>query len=375
MNFIAAICLTIIGPSLPRLGADFDLDLGQMGLLFTFEFVGFTAFTFFSGIIADYIGKRKTAILSLIMLTVSIFVLTLSPNFVFLGVVLVFLGGGMGVMEILSNSLLSDICDEEDKTYQIVFMQCFFGAGAVVGPILISLAYSYGVSWRSVYQVLGIALIALTVWFLLNKFPPLPAAAKIDLRGFANLISDKKFLLICLCMFLYTGAESCGWGWMAEFTESVMRFSVLESGAAVAVFWLAMTISRLIAAKLLHKVDVRTFIMGFSLSAGIICAIMGFVDNTVLTWIIIILLGFACSGIWGMILSYGAAIFKKNTGTTFATISASGGVGMSVIPALMGVTGKYVGLRWSLVFPAVSFVLIMVLFIIIPGISPKKENL
>ena len=44
--------------------------------------------------------------------------------------------------------------------------------------------------------------------------------AEVDLRAQTGasiiaLVRDRRFLLICLCMMLYTGAEVGSWGWMS----------------------------------------------------------------------------------------------------------------------------------------------------------------
>jgi len=375
VNFLIAVILTSIGPSLPRLAEYFDLNYADLGLLFTFEAIGFTAFTFLSGIIADHIGKKRTMMLFLIMLTVSVFLWAFSLNYSFLNIMILVMGGGIGIVETMSNALLSDLSEEGEKTYQINIMQCFFGLGAIAGPILIGLVYSYGVSWRSVYLFLGFAFAAATVWFFINRFPPLPTAEKINLGDMKTLLADRKFLLICLSMLIYTGSEVGSWGWMAEFTESVMYFSVVESGAAVAVFWTAMTVTRLILARELHRINMRKLIMGLSVSAGVMSALMGAADSKAFVWAVIALLGVACSGIWANVLAYGAENYKKYSGTVFATLIASGGVGNTLVPGLMGLSGERFGLRWSLSIPAVLFCMIAVLFVIIPRLkSPAAET-
>ena len=374
MIFFIAIILTSISPALPRLAEDFSLNYTDMGLLFTFESIGFVVFTFFSGIIADRIGKKKTIMLFLIMLVVSIFLWAFSPNYTFLYAVILFMGGGIGIVETLSNALLSDLSDENEIAYQLNIMQCFFGFGAIAGPILIGLAFSYGVSWRTVYQVLGVAFVVMTIWFFMNKFPQLPAAEKIVLRDLKALVVDAKFLLICLCMLLYTGSEVGAWGWMAEFTESVMNFSVAESGAAVAAFWASMTVTRLILAAHLHRINLIKLIIWLSLASGAVSALMGIADSKAFMWLMVVLLGAACSAIWPNVLAYGAEIYKKNSGTVFAMLIASGGAGNTIIPGLMGLSGERFGLRWSLAIPAVFFALIAVLFVIIPRLKSRMQS-
>jgi fucose permease len=351
---------------------DFSLNLSSMGALLTCQFVGFTVFVVVSGIAADRIGKKNVLGWALAMLTLSCFLLSIVPNFGLLCVVLLFLGGGMGILETMSNALLADI-DPENSVFQLNFLQVFFGIGAIVGPMLVGFAYSKGVSWRAVYQVIGVFLTGLSLWFFVNKLPELPRTEKIRLNDIKNLLADKKFLMVCLCMFAYTGAESSGWGWLSTYAESGLNFSVMESGASVAVFWIAVTTGRLIVARFIGKFDARKMIMILSVSSGIVCALMSAARQGVLVWIVIVFLGLACSSQWGLILSYGTERYRRNSGTVFAILLASGGIGMSLIPYLMGIAGDAFGMRISLLIPAALFVAITLMFVIIPKLPRQYE--
>jgi FHS family glucose/mannose:H+ symporter-like MFS transporter len=163
-------------------------------------------------------------------------------------------------------------------------------------------------------------------------------------------------------MFAYTGAESSGWGWLSTYAEKNLSFSAIESGAAVAVFWAAVTIGRFLIAFTLKKFNLRKLIMALSLSAGIVCVIMGALHQKMFVWIVVILLGLACSSQWGLILSFGTERYKRNSGSVFAILLASGSIGMSLVPYLMGLAGDLVGMRISLFVPALMFTSIAVLF-------------
>jgi FHS family glucose/mannose:H+ symporter-like MFS transporter len=276
-------------------------------------------------------------------------------------VVLLFLGGGMGILETMSNALLADI-DPDNSVFLLNFLQVFFGLGAILGPVAAGVAYSEHISWRVVYQAVGVILIVVTVWFILNKLPPLPKAEKIRVGDVRALLGDGGFLTICFCIFAYTGAESSGWGWLSTYAEKNLSFSAAESGAAVAVFWTAVTAGRFLIALTLKKFDLRKLIAALSLSSAVVCVIMGVLHQKIFAWIVVILLGLACSSQWGLILSFGAERYKRNSGSVFAILLASGGFGMALVPYLTGLAGDLAGMRISLFVPASMFASIAILF-------------
>ena len=278
----------------------------------------------------------------------------------------------MGILETMSNALLADI-NPDDAVFQVNFLQVFFGIGAILCPIIIGFAYSKGVSWRTIYKSWGTLMIFLSVWFMANKLPKLPKTEKIKLGYVKNLLLDKRFLMICLCMFFYTGAETSGWGWMSTYTERNLNFSVMESSVAVAVFWIAVTLGRLAISFSIRKFEVRKMIMSLAFSTGVIYVIMGAAKQRWLVWPVIFLLGLACSSQWSLILSYGTERYRRNSGAVFAMLVAGGSVGMSAVPYFTGVVGDLFGMRSALLIPAMLSILISLAFVVIPGLKTNEE--
>ncbi|MDR1132852.1 MAG: MFS transporter [Synergistaceae bacterium] len=373
MNLSSAVCITMIGPTLPQISKEFSFDLSGLGILLTCQFVGFTVFVVASGIASDRIGKKSVVSAALITLTVACFAFSFAAGTLSLCLALLFLGGGMGILETMSNALLADI-NPDDAVFQVNFLQVFFGIGAILGPIIIGYAYSKGVSWRTVYKSCGALMIFLSLWFVANKLPELPKTEKIKLSYVKDLFFDKRFFMICLCMFFYTGAETSGWGWMSTYTERNLGFSVMEASAAVAVFWIAVTLGRLAISFSIRKFEVRRMIMSLAFLTGIICVIMGAAKERWLVWLVIFLLGLACSSQWGLILSYGTERYRRNSGTVFAMLVASGSVGMSAVPYLTGVVGDLFGMRSALLIPGMLFIMISLAFAVIPRLKTNEEN-
>jgi FHS family glucose/mannose:H+ symporter-like MFS transporter len=175
-------------------------------------------------------------------------------------------------------------------------------------------------------------------------------------------------------MFFYTGAETSGWGWMSTYTERNLNFSVMEASVAVAVFWIAVTLGRLAISFSIRKFEVRKMIMSLAFSTGVICVVMGIAKQRWLVWLVIFLLGLACSSQWGLILSYGTERYRRNSGTVFAMLVAGGSIGMSVVPYFTGVVGDLFGMRSALLVPGILFILISLAFVVIPGLKTNEEN-
>ena len=53
-------------------------------------------------------------------------------------------------------------------------------------------------------------------------------------------------------------------------------------------------------------------IMSLAFSTGVICVIMRAAKQRWLVWLVIFLLGLACSNQWGLILSYGTERYRRN---------------------------------------------------------------
>lgn len=49
----------IVGPLMVNIGAEFDLSKAQLGSIMSIFFIGYTALNIPSGMIGDYLGKKK----------------------------------------------------------------------------------------------------------------------------------------------------------------------------------------------------------------------------------------------------------------------------------------------------------------------------
>jgi fucose permease len=257
------------------------------------------------------------------------------------------------------------------SSFYLNLLQVFFGIGAVLGPLLSGFIVSSGIRWQLFYYVMGSLTLILAVVLLVSKFPELVKSESISFGVFKTLIPDKKFLLICLCMLLYTGSEVGSWGFMSVFLKDNMGFDLIKSSIAVAVFWSALTIGRLVCGSLTLRFKLRSIILILASASSILCVLSGLVSNEIATWVILICLGLSFSSQWPLISAYGIKQYTTSSTTVFSLLIGSGGLGTAIIPYLLGIVAERANTRIAVASPSIFFLIIVVIFLYIDKIPPK----
>lgn len=358
---VFAMVLTVISPLLGKISETYSMTMAQSGIIFTINFAGFVAFILIGGVLADRWGLKKILSLSLICFSVTLFLFPMASSFYTAAIIIFFMGGFGGIIESNISVLVTEL-NPDNPTFFLNLTHVFFGVGALISPVAAGVMISSGMHWQTCYYILGVLSTLFTVTFILLKFPPLRKTEGIDWNSFKNLVTDKKFLLLCLCMIFYTGSEVGGWGWMSTFLKSSMNFSTVKASIAVSVFWAAMTVGRFLCASLTLRFRLGRIIIALAASSSLITVLSGIVSNEFLLWAAIAGMGLTYSGQWALIVSYGSEQYKSGSGTVFALLVGSGGLGTTIIPFVMGVVGERINTRVSTIIPGICLLMIAFIF-------------
>lgn len=358
---VFAVTMTMISPLLPAMATSFSLSMAESGFFFTANFLGFVLFILVGGILADRWGKRLVLSAALIGFAVSLLLMPIMPSFTLACLVMLVIGGCGGIIESQIGALVAAL-NPMRTSYYLNLTQVFFSIGAVIGPVAAGFWLNAGGAWQVSYVISGVLALVLAGVFLLVRAPALSDTDRISRAAFRSLVVDRRFLLICLCMLLYTGAEVGSWGWMSTFLTQVIGFSVVKSSIAVGVFWLAMTVGRYLCGLLTLRFDLRAIIIVLAGLSALVTALSGLVASQPFVWTIIVLMGLTYSSQWPLIVAYGNANYTTSSSTVFALLVGSGGVGTTVIPYAIGVLGEQTSIRIAMVSPAIFLLAIAVIF-------------
>jgi len=284
-----------------------------------------------------------------------------TPNYRVFCILIFFIGGFGGIIEAVVSSAVSELNDKNATFFQNL-VHSFFGVGALAGPVSAGLLVTAGMDWRVCFLILGIIGALLAVAFLLTKLPNKPAENGFSFASFTALVRDPAFMVICLCIFLYTGAEVGSWGWMSLFLKQNLGFSLTRASVAVGVFWIAITVGRFACGQLTLRFKPSSIIIVLAFSAFAVTLASLFVKSEPLTWIQIILMGFSFSSLWPLIVGYGGEHRMTSSSTVFSLLVGCGGIGATAIPFLMGLAGSATDARIPMVIPSISLLLVGIFF-------------
>jgi len=369
--FFSAALMTVIGPMLSQISNEFQMTLAQSGLLYTAEFTGFAVFILLGGVLADKLGKKTVLTVVLLVLAVSLFAFSRSTGFVMSLVIMVFAGGFCGPLESVTMSAISDLYPENTEKY-VNLSSVFYGLGAMAGPVAAGILLSNQVSWRVVYLVLAVTCVLMLAVIAFATMPKNGASSRISLKETALILKDWRFLLVCLCIFLYCGAESSAWGWMSEYMETNLGFTALKCSLAIGVFWLSITVGRIICNGLGRVLSPRALIGLLAAGAAVVTFASAVIKSEALIWAATVLMGLLYSSQWPLMVGQTIKRHVTHSGTSMALLVASGGISMAVIPALLGFVSENFGLFASQILPAFFFVVILVIYCFIA--RPEKAS-
>jgi FHS family glucose/mannose:H+ symporter-like MFS transporter len=357
---IAAV-LTVQSTIITKIASEFALNKISTGYLFTSNFLGFAFFIVLGGFAADFLGKKRVLLVALLSMAICLSSFLVLKGYVLIGVVYFLIGGACGIIESIASAYLAEL-NPRRESFHINLSQVFFCVGALIGPFGSSLLIKAEWNWRSIYAIIsGMSIIvAILFYAALRSIQTKKYTQSLNISIIKKYVTNKYLLVLCLCMFLYTGSEIGAWSWMVTFMMERLDFSIVESSLAVGIFWISMLLGRMICTLALKKRSAQDIVIFLSIASVFTTVFSAVASNRALAWIATILLGFSYSSIWPLIISFGSEYMDDSSGTIFSLMVGSGGLGSAIIPVFIGYLGQNFSLKISMISPAVFFVVIAI---------------
>lgn len=360
-KFMAAALITVLGPMLGAITEEFGLTLAQSGLMYAAQFSGFALFIVVGGTLSDRLGKRTVLTAVLILQCIALLAFSASQNYAFTLLALFFAGGLCAPLDSVVSSVMLDLNPGESERY-INRSSVPYGLGSATGPIAAGLCLTNNVSWRSVYVVLAALCALMLAISYLIRIPKQSASQRITLKAAGTILRDWRFMLVCLCLLLYCGTEVSTWGWMSEYMEAKLSFSVFKSSLAISTFWLSITLGRALCNILMRRVSSRKLAGVLAAFSAVVTFIAAFVSSEIYAWVMIALIGLFYSSQWPLMAGQTAGRHAAFSGTSMAILGCGSGIGAAVIPATLGVVTENFGHFTAQIIPSFLFIAILVIF-------------
>ena len=343
--FSYGLCLTMIGPALGQIQRSFALSGSAAGLLFTAQSAGFLAAVLFGGYLADRAGVRVIMLAGQALLTAGLVQFGLSGSYPFLMAAMAATGAAGGLIEIASNTLISDL-NPNRRAWALNILHIFFGLGGLAGPMLSGIMLSAGFAWNASYLAAAGLSAAIFALLLFGNIPVRARAAAdtIDLSILPNILKNRTALLLGFATICYVGVEMGINGWSVLYLERYRAMDTLAASSVLANFWLAMTAGRVLCALLGKKLGEKNLLIVLGLAATGLYVFALTSPQAAASGAGLVAVGLAFSGIFPTLVALGGSRFPGSTGTITGFVMSCAGVGFMTVPWLVGSAASY----WSL---------------------------
>tara|TARA_R100000027_G_scaffold52103_3_gene40863 strand:+ start:40257 stop:41477 length:1221 start_codon:yes stop_codon:yes gene_type:complete len=376
LTFFAYAAGSVIVPvSLVELarGLDFDLSRGGMtagGGLQLGRAATMVVAMLLVGFIAGRWGTRRTLGVSVLLMSVGVAMCAVSPVYGVLLLAMLFAGVGEGVIEGLATPFVQNLHPKEPGRY-INLTHAFWSVGILATVLVSGWFLSLGYSWRILTGVVaGIGSVAglLILWPMpgSRKYPEKGTRLSIGEVGFRMraIVCTRRFWVFYVAMFLAGGGEFCLTFWSASHIQLHFGTGPMHGGFGVALFALAMVIGRFAAGYFVPQERLRSLILFAATGGAIVTAILPWVNQIEIFYLLLFLAGLATAPFWPSIQSYATEMLPGLDSTLLLILLSCAGVpGCGVLTYVMGMWGDFSGsLAPAFVIVPIAYGSIWILF-------------
>lgn len=364
----------LLGSAWPVMYEELNVPVSFAGIVSMIITAGTIVSSLFSDKIIQKLGTGKVTALSVGMTAAALLGFSVSDSFLLLCLWAIPYGLGAGSVDAVLNNYVALHYEAKHMSW----LHCFWGVGATLGPYIMGMCLTGGLTWNIGYRSIAILQIVLTAMLFLS----LPLWDKgqeghaenaeiksIGLRKIVKINGVKEVLVACFC---YCALEATAGLWGASYM--VMHRGIAEETAAkwASLFYFGITFGRFVSGFMTMKFSSKNLIrIGQAcIIAGVILLLLPFGNIVLCAGMLFV--GIGCAPIYPSILHetpnhFGADISQSLIGVQMA----SAYVGSTLMPPLFGVLSKYIGIS---LYPMYLFAIVVLMIVMAEALNCKKKQ-
>jgi fucose permease len=244
MFFMFAMTTDSIGVIIPQVIAEYHLNFTQASYLQLATMFGIAMAGLFLGHWADRHSRAFAIRVGLGVFAFGALAMVIADRFNLLILIILLAGLGIGVFKTGALALVADLeVDNVAYTSTMNLLEGFFGVGAIVGPLLVTVLAQHGLSWRGLYVLAAVLCAALLAASMSVRYPAPRAfveattATPEGAQSRVALLADPMVWLFSSAAFLYVAVECSIYVWMPTLLSSLAGQWMAWAGFALPVFF------------------------------------------------------------------------------------------------------------------------------------------
>ncbi|MEK3758584.1 MFS transporter [Paenibacillus sp. FSL P4-0338] len=279
---------SMLGAAWPIIRLDFGAPVELAGLLSMIVVAGTIISSLASSVVLKRLGTGMVTFISVAVTALALLGFSYSSSVLWVAMLALPLGLGAGSIDTGLNNYVAT----HYKAHHMSWLHCFWGIGAMLGPILMSRYIANGESWRTGFFAVSMIQFALVVvlffslplWTKVSKRggqQPVEMSEKLDSRPAAapaegKVLRIKGVKLAMLTFLFYCGVEATVGLWGSSYLVNVKEVSPATAAGWVSLYYGGITAGRLITGFITFRFSNRTLIRGglvISLAGALLLAL------------------------------------------------------------------------------------------------------
>ena len=363
----------VLGVAWPSIRKTFGLPVSQIGAILLAVMIGYLASSFASGAIVARHGVGPLLAGSNLLVALSCAGYALAnawPLMLAWGLVA---GAGAGAIDAGINVYAA----ERFSPRLVSWLHASWGAGASLGPVIMTIVLGAGLAWRWGYAVVGAILAAMAVTF----FATLGLWSRPPITGGAPAPPAPSAFLLTLCrpvvwahmtvFFLYTGIEASAGQWAYSLLTEAREIPPRAAGLWVGGYWASLTAGRLACGAAAQRFTpgalLRTAMVSALLAASLVWADRGPAP----TLAGLAVLGFSLAPIYPMLIaSTPARLGAEHAAHAIGFQVSAACLGAAAVPGAAGLIARWQGIE---AIPAVLVASVAALLLLHEGANAWRR--
>lgn len=351
-----AVLGTVFG--LPSMRLRLHINLAQQGNLFFLLYLGIFCASLVIGPLIDRFGHKPNLFLSSAFVAAAMVFFAAATSYRSAAFAAVLLGGGGGGLNLCTNVLVSEVYGEQ-RGPMLNILGIFFGVGAISVPLLAAAVEGH---FPIPQMFLGCAVLgsACALGYALISFPLPKTRQALSFRDLVAVTRYDGVLLLASILFIESGDEASIGGWTSTYVNSggyVPRTATL----VLAVFWAALMLSRLLAARLLKGIGKSKILFNNALLALFGCLILLSARSLVSLIAGTALIGLSYGPIFPTTLAIAGDRYRERAGTVFGLLFSIALIGGMSFPWAVGQLSQKFSVHAGMMVPATGAIGMIVL--------------
>ncbi|EXJ84843.1 hypothetical protein A1O3_05517 [Capronia epimyces CBS 606.96] len=379
------------GALIPYLEAEYKIGYAVVSLIFVTNAVGFISMAPVTQIIDGRLGRARSLMIAMGLLTGGYVAIVCTPPFPVVVVSFYFMGCGMALFLAMTNAFIVNLLN---GTVILGFCHGLYGLGGIVSPLMATAMVSHGVHWAYFYLI-PLSLSLSSLFFLgwtykgfendmavrllttLERTASRQASASGEPSKWQLLkhaLGNRVTLLGATFIFFYQGSEVAISGWVISYLIHYRNGNPAHVGNVTSGFWAGITVGRFVLTHFAHKLGEKLSVLLLIVGAAVCQLLVWLVPNIIGDAVAESIVGLFLGPVYPCATAVLSKLLPRSIQIgSLSVVTSMGSSGGALVPFITGLLAQKLGTVVLHPIVLISSAGMTVAWLLLPRISKRTE--